>query len=196
MCRRRKQKCPVVLLFVVVISSLHILTASLVGNTNFRITAGQQENQQNAIDTSNTASNQTSAMANQSGALIDSIQNKTIGNQTGTAALSANLTQDDFESLKQDLTDARRALENNDTTTVLDELNSVSGELFIITSQQFDPAHVEAITQQFEPLQTHIDQAQEAALKNEHTKMLEELNAAESELLKITQMLPLAKKNQ
>jgi hypothetical protein len=195
MCRR-KQKCPVVLLFVVVISSLHILTASLGGNTNFRITAGQQENQQNAIDTSNTASNQTSAMANQSGALIDSIQNKTIGNQTGTAALSANLTQDDFESLKQDLTDARRALENNDTTTVLDELNSVSGELFIITSQQFDPAHVEAITQQFEPLQTHIDQAQEAALKNEHTKMLEELNAAESELLKITQMLPLAKKNQ
>jgi hypothetical protein len=79
---------------------VHILTASLGGNTNFRITAGQQENQQNAIDTRNTASNQTSAMANQSGALIDSIQNKTIGNQTETAALSANLTQDDFESLK------------------------------------------------------------------------------------------------
>jgi hypothetical protein len=185
----RKQKYPVVLLVVVVISSLLILTASL-GNMIFRITAGQQEDQQNAINTSNTISNQTSGIANQSGAVVDSIQNQTIVNQTGTAALSANLTQGDFESLKQDLTDARQALDNNDTTTLLDELNSASGELFQVTSRQFDPAHVEAMTQEFNPLQTHIDQAQEAALKDEHTKTLEELNAAESELLKITQMLP------
>src|SRR5215216_746866 len=185
----RKQKYPVVLLVVVVISSLLILTASL-GNMIFRITAGQQEDQQNAINTSNTISNQILGIANQSGAVVGSIQNQTIVNQTGTAALSANLTQGDFESLKQDLTDARQALENNDTATVLDELNSASGELFQVTSRQFDPAHVEAMTQEFNPLQTHIDQAQEAALKDEHTKTLEELNAAESELLKITQMLP------
>jgi hypothetical protein len=190
MYRRKNQKCQVLLLFVVVISSLLTLNSSLAGITNFQITAGQQDNQQNAINTSNTASNQTSFMANQSGALIESIQNQTIDNQTGTAALSANLTQDDFESLEQDLSDARRALGNYDTTTVLNELNSASGELFIITSQQFDPAHVEAMTQQFDPLQTHIDQAQETALKNEHTKILEALNAAESELHKITQMLP------
>ena len=188
----RKQKYPVVLLVVVVISSLLILTASL-GNMIFRITAGQQEDQQNAINTSNTISNQILGIANQSGAVVGSIQNQTIVNQTGTAALSANLTQGDFESLKQDLTDARQALENNDTTTVLDELNSASGELFQVTSRQFDPAHVEAMTQEFNPLQTHIDQAQEAALKDEHKKTLEELNAAESELLKITQMLPLVK---
>jgi hypothetical protein len=185
----RKQKYPVVLLVVVVISSLLILTASL-GNMIFRITAGQQEDQQNAINTSNTISNQILGIANQSGAVVGSIQNQTIVNQTGTAALSANLTQGDFESLKQDLTDARQALDNNDTTTLLDELNSASGELFQVTSRQFDPAHVEAMTQEFNPLQTHIDQAQEAALKDEHTKTLEELNAAESELLKITQMLP------
>jgi hypothetical protein len=185
----RKQKYPVVLLVVVVISSLLILTASL-GNMIFRITAGQQEDQQNAINTSNTISNQILGIANQSGAVVGSIQNQTIVNQTGTAALSANLTQGDFESLKQDLTDARQALENNDTATVLDELNSASGELFQVTSRQFDPAHVEAMTQEFNPLQTHIDQAQEAALKDEHKKTLEELNAAESELLKITQMLP------
>ena len=185
----RKQKYPVVLLVVVVISSLLILTASL-GNMIFRITAGQQEDQQNAINTSNTISNQILGIANQSGAVVGSIQNQTIVNQTGTAALSANLTQGDFESLKQDLTDARQALENNDTATVLDELNSASGELFQVTSRQFDPAHVEAMTQEFNPLQTHIDQAQEEALKDEHKKTLEELNAAESELLKITQMLP------
>ena len=38
-------------------------------------------------------------MTNQSGALIGSIQNQTIDNQTGIATLSANLTQGDFESL-------------------------------------------------------------------------------------------------
>jgi hypothetical protein len=173
----------------VVISSLLILTILLGGNIIFRTIAGQQEDQQNAINTNNTTSNQTSRIANQSGAVVDSAQNQTIVNQTGTAALSANLTQGDFESLKQDLTDARQALENNDTTTLLDELNSASGELFQVTSQQFNPAHVEAMTQ-FNPLQTHIDQAQEAALKDEHTRTLEELSAAESELLKITQMLP------
>ncbi|MDQ4013959.1 MAG: YfdX family protein, partial [Thermoproteota archaeon] len=111
-------------------------------------------------------------------------------NQTGTAALSANLTQVDFELLKQDLTEARQALENNDTTALLDELSSASGELFQVVSNQFDPVHVEAITQEFNPLQTHLDQAQEEALKGEQMRTLEELNAAESELLKITKMLP------
>jgi len=106
------------------------------------------------------------------------------------AALSANLTQSDFDLLRQDLSEARQALENNDTTALLDELNSASGELFQVISRQFDPAHVEAMTQEFNPLQTHIDQAQEAALKDDHTRMLEELSAAESELLKITQTLP------
>ena len=102
-----------------VISSLLILTILLGGNIIFRTIAGQQEDQQNAINTNNTTSNQTSRIANQSGAVVDSAQNQTIVNQTGTAALSANLTQGDFESLKQDLTDARQALENNDTTTLL-----------------------------------------------------------------------------
>jgi hypothetical protein len=59
--------------------------------------------------------------------IVDPIQNQTMDNQTGTAALSANLTQGDFESLRQDLTEERQALENNDTTTLLDELNSTSG---------------------------------------------------------------------
>lgn len=186
----RKQKYPAVLLVAVVISSLLFLTVLLGGNIIFRTIAGQQEDQQNAINTNNTISNQTSGIADQSGAVVDSARNQTIVNQTGAAALSANLTQGDFESLKQDLTDARQALENNDTTTLLDELNSASGELFQVTSQQFNPAHVEAMTQEFNPLQTHIDQAQEAALKDEHTRTLEELSAAESELLKITQMLP------
>jgi hypothetical protein len=111
-------------------------------------------------------------------------------NQKGIAALSANLSQSDFETLTQDLVDARQALENNDTTTLFDELNSASGELFQVTSGQFDPAHVEAITQEFSPLQIHIDRAQETALKDNHTGTLDELRAAESELSTIIQILP------
>ena len=187
---RRKQKYPVKFLIAVGISSLLIFTMSLGGTMVFRSIAGQQQEQQNAINTTSSISNQTSGIANQSTAGVNSIGNQTIVNQTGTAALSANLTQSDFESLTQDLTEARQALDNNDTTALLDELNSASGELFQVISNQFDPAHVEATTQEFDPLQTHIDQAQEEALKGDHTRTLEELSAAESELLKITQMLP------
>jgi hypothetical protein len=46
------------------------------------------------------------------------------------------------------------------------------------------------MTQEFDPLSLHIDQAQEVALKDDHTKTLEQVNSAEFELLKITQLLP------
>ena len=184
------------LLDAVLISSLLLLTISFAGTVTFQKIDGQQEDQQNSSNfTNNSISNQTNGIANQSVTGVDSVgnqtsTNQTSTNQTGTAALSANLTQVDFELLKQDLTEARQALENNDTTTLLDELNSASGELFQVVSNQFDPVHVEAITQEFNLLQTHIDQAQEEALKGDHERTMVELSAAESELLKITQTLP------
>src|SRR5918996_4169489 len=184
-----RKNYPVVLLDTVV-TSLLILTVSFGGTVIFQITSGQQEDQQNSINSTNSISNQTSGIVNQSTAGAESVENQTVVNQTGTAALSANLTQGDFELLTQDLTEARQALDNNDTTTVLDELNSASGELFQVISNQFDPVHVEAITQEFNLLQTHIDQAQEEALKGDHERTMVELSAAESELLKITQTLP------
>ena len=191
----REQKYSVILFIAVGIPSLLILTASFGGVVISQKTYAQQEGQQNSNNLANNSStsNQTSSIANQSSAGVGSTEsqvNQTSANQTGTAALSANLTQSDFESLEQDLTETRQALENNDTMTVLDELNSASGELFQVISNQFDPVHVEAITQEFNPLQTHLDQAQEEALKGEQMRTLEELNAAESELLKITKMLP------
>ena len=184
-----RKNYPVVLLDTVV-TSLLILTVLFGGTMIFQTTSGQQEDQQNSINSTNSVSNQTSGIVNQSTAGAESVENQTVLNQTGTAALSANLTQGDFELLTQDLTEARQALDSNDTTTVLDELNSASGELFEVISRQLDPAHVEAITQEFNVLQNHIDQAQEEALKDEHTRALEELSAAQSELLKITQRLP------
>jgi hypothetical protein len=172
------------------ISSLHILITLFEETTIFQVTWGQQEDQQRVINSTDSMINQTSDIENQSSSLIDSTQNQTIANQTGTAALSANLTQSDFDLLRQDLTEARQALENNDTTALLDELNSASGELFQVSSRQFDPAAVEAMTDELNPLQTHIDQAQETALKDNHTGTLEELNAAESELITISKLLP------
>ena len=186
------QNYTVKLLDAAVISSLLLLAVSFGEIIIFQKIDGQQENQQNSTNfTNNSISNQSNGIANQSATEVGFIGNQTLNNnQTGTAALSANLTQADFESLKQDLTEARQALENNDTTAILDELNSASGELFQVISNQFDPVNVEGITQEFDPLQTHIDQAQEEALKGDRARTMEEVNAAESELLKIIQMLP------
>ena len=187
----REQKYQVALFATLAISLLPILIVSSGGTLLFRTVVGQQqEDQQNVINSTDSIFNQTSDIENQSSALVDSTQNQSIANQTGMAALSANLTQSDFDLLRQDLTEARQALENNDTTALLDELNSASGELFQVSSRQFDPDHVEAMTEQFNPLQTHIDRAQETALKDNHTGTLQELSAAESELSAIVQMLP------
>jgi hypothetical protein len=186
-----EQKYSVSLFATIEILSLLIFTVSFGGTLIFQKTDAQQGDQQNFTNfTNNGTSNQTNGITNQSSAaMIGSNESQASANQTGTAALSANLTQGDFELLKQGLTEARQALVNNDTTTVLDELSSASGELFQIISNQFDPVHVEAITQEFNLLQTHIDQAQEEALKGDQARTLEELNAAESELLKTTRML-------
>ena len=183
----REQKYQVALFATLALSLLPILIVSSGGTLLFRTVVGQQqEDQQNAINSTN--------IGNESSILVGPSQNQTMANQTGMAALSANLTQSDFDLLRQDLTEARQALENNDTTTLLDELNSASGELFQVSSRQFDPDHVEAMTEQFNPLQTNIDRAQETALKDNHKGTLEELSAAESELFTIIQMLPSGEK--
>jgi hypothetical protein len=46
------------------------------------------------------------------------------------------------------------------------------------------------MTEEFNPLQTHIDRAQETTLMDNHTGTLEELSAAESELFTIIKLLP------
>jgi hypothetical protein len=178
----RKQKYTTALFTILGFSLSSILIVSSGETSFFPTVIGQQEDQQNTINSTN--------VGNESSILVDPMQNQTMANQTGTAALSANLTQSDFDLLKQDLTEAHQALENNDTIALLDELNSASGELFQVSSRQFDPDHVEAMTEEFNPLQTHIDRAQETALKDNHTGTLQELNSAESELSAIVQMLP------
>jgi hypothetical protein len=187
----RKRRNQASILAALGIWLLFILAVSSGETMQFRTVVGQQEVQQNVVNSTVGISNQTGNTGNLTSALVDTPQDPhTMENQKGIAALSANLSQSDFETLTQDLVEARQALENNDTTTLFDELNSASGELFQVTSGQFDPAHVEAITQEFSPLQIHIDRAQETALKDNHTGTLDELRAAESELSTIIQILP------
>lgn len=191
-----KQNCSIIL-FAAVISSSLVFATSIGRTVIFQgaVAQQQQQEQQNTTTTNTTSiiSNQTDGIANQTGEAVTaaSMQNQTMTNQTGGgAATLANLTQTDFESITENLAEARQALQNNDTSGVLDELSSASEELFQLISGQFDPDHMSAITEQFKPLQTHIDQARGAALKNNHTETLEEINSADSELLKITQELP------
>lgn len=195
-----KQNCSIIL-FAAVISSSLVFATSIGRTVIFQGAVAQQQQQQEQQNTTTTnttsiISNQTDGIANQTGEAVTaaaSMQNQTMTNQTGEgggAATLANLTQTDFESITENLAEARQALQNNDTSGVLDELSSASEELFQLISGQFDPDHMSAITEQFKPLQTHIDQARGAALKNNHTETLEEINSADSELLKITQELP------
>jgi hypothetical protein len=187
---RNKQKYSIILFAAVISSSLVFATS--IGRTATYQGAVAQQQQNTTTNTTSIISNQTNGIANQTGEAVTaaSMQNQTISNQTGRAAALANLTQTDFESITVDLAEARQALQNNDTSGVLDELSSASEELFQVISGQFDPDHMAAITEQFKPLQTHIDQARADVLKNDHTKTLEEINSADSELLKITQELP------
>jgi len=171
---RNKQKYSTILFAAVISSSL--LFATSIGRTaTFQGAVAQQQQQNTTTNTTSIISNQTNGIANQTG---------------GGAAALANITQTDLESITEDLGQARQALQNNDTSGVLDELSSASEELFQVISGQFDPDNMAAIDEQFKPLQTHIDQARGAALKNDNTKTLEEINSADSELLKITQGLP------
>ena len=87
----------------------------------FRTAIGQQEVQQRVINSTDSISNQTRDIGNESSALVDpQLKSQAADNQTGTGALSANLSQSDFDILRQDLTEAYQALENNDTTILLD----------------------------------------------------------------------------
>ena len=172
MVMNRNEQKYYTILFAAVISSLLVLDTSIGRTATFQGAVAQN----NSTNTTSIISNQTDGIANQTGG--------------GGAAALANLTQTDFESITEDLGQSQQALQNNDTSGVLDELSSASEELFQVISGQFDPDHMAAITEQFKPLQTHIDEARGAALKNDHTKTLEEINSADSELLKITQELP------
>src|SRR5215208_8374465 len=121
--------------------------------------------------------------------------NQTAGNQTqggGAAATRAaigNLTQADIGSLRDNLNTARESLQTNDTTAAYDAINSADNELFGLANDQGEQ-NMKALMQQFKPLQDSIDSTRDALRNNDTAKALQQLNTADTGLLKITQQLP------
>jgi len=120
--------------------------------------------------------------------------NQTGGNQTqgggaATRAVMGNLTQADFGSFRDNLNTARESLQTNDTTAAYGAVNSADNTLFGLANDQGEQ-NLKAVMQQFKPLQNSIDGTRDALSNNDTAKALQQINAADVELLKITQKLP------
>lgn len=116
--------------------------------------------------------------------------NQTAGNQTqGGAAATGNLTQADFGPVTDNLNTARESLRTNDTTTAYGAVNSAGSELFGLANSQGEQ-NVNALMQQFKPIQDSIDSTRDTLRNNDAVKALQQLSTADVELLKITQQLP------
>jgi hypothetical protein len=109
-------------------------------------------------------------------------------NQTAGAQL-ANLTQADFETLRENLASAREGLQGDENEAAFTALSSANNDLFgIIDSQGED--RIKALAGQLNPIQTSLDKAQDAIRNNDNSTALNALNSADTELLKLTQQLP------
>ena len=133
---------------------------------------------------------QQDAIAQNASSATTTMANQTAGNQTqGGGAAMGNLTQGDFDPVLDSLNTVRESLQNNDTNAAYDEVNSAGSELFGLANDQGEQ-NMKALMQQFKPLQDNIDNVRDALRGNDTTKALQQLNTADSELLKITQQLP------
>lgn len=137
---------------------------------------------------------QQEAVAQNASSTNTTMANQTAGNQTqggGATAGAAmgNLTQADFGPVLDSLNSVRESLQNNDTTAAYDEVNSAGSELFGLANDQGEQ-NMNALVQQFKPLQDNIDSIRDALRDNDAAKALQQLNSADAELLKITQQLP------
>ena len=152
---------------IIVMSFLLAIAAlSISGLTNLEA-LGQQQN----------ATNSTAAVSNQTGAAA--------GNQTSTMA---GLSQEDFNTLKDNLNAARDTVQDNDPAGAVSELGSARTELNILMTRvggEDSPGG-----QQLMAVRNHIDAAEDAAGNADTLKAFQGINAADTELLKITQIIP------
>jgi hypothetical protein len=80
-------------------------------------------------------------------------------------------------------------VQTNDTTAAYDAVSSADSELFGLANDQGEQ-NMKALMQQFKPLQDSIDRTRDALRNNDTAKALQQLNTADTGLLKITQQLP------
>ena len=161
MNKEKQMPAIIVMSFLLAIAAL-----SISGLTNLEA-LGQQQN----------ATNATAAVSNQTGAAA--------GNQTSTLA---GLSQEDFNTLKDNLNAARDTVQDNDPAGAVSELGSARTELNILMTRvggEDSPGG-----QQLIAVRNHIDAAEDAAGNADTLKAFQGINAADTELLKITQIIP------
>lgn len=117
-------------------------------------------------------------------------QNTTNATSTQAAAPSpmADLTQSNFEELTNNLNSAREALRDNDPAGAVGDLGSAETEVRVFMTQlggEYSPGGQQLLT-----VLNHINMAQDSSGNNDTLKAFQEINTADTELVKITQKLP------
>ena len=98
------------------------------------------------------------------------------------------LTQSDFGDLTDNLNSAREALRDNDPEGAVGDLGSAETEVRVFMTQIGGENSTGG--QQLSTVLNYINTAQDASGNNDTLKAFQELNSADTELLKITQKLP------
>ena len=100
----------------------------------------------------------------------------------------APLSQSDFGELTGNLNSAREALRDNDPAGAVGDLGSAESEVRVFMTQvggEDSPGGQQLLT-----VLNHINTAQDSSGNNDTLKAFQEINSADTELLKITQKLP------
>ena len=156
-------------IFIVVVALS--LVASIYGLTNSEV-FGQNS----------TSSNLTQAAGQQNTTNATSTQAA-----AGPGPLAA-LTRSDFGELADNLNSARETLRDNDPAGALGDLGSAETEVRVFMTQvggEDSPGGQQLLT-----VLNHINMAQDSSGNNDTLKAFQELNSADTELLKITPKLP------
>ena len=100
----------------------------------------------------------------------------------------AALSQSDFGELKDNINSAREALKDNDTAGAIGDLGSAETEVRVFMTQVGGEDSLGG--QQLLTVLNHINTAQDSSGNSDTLKAFQEINSADTELLKITQKLP------
>ena len=150
------------------IASISGLTASEVfGQNTTSSNLTQATGQQNTTNATSTSSNLTQA--------------------TGPGPMGV-LTQSDFGELTDNLNSAREALRDSDPAGAIGDLGSAETEVRVFMTQvggEDSPGGQQLLT-----VLNSINMAQDSSGNNDTLKAFQEINTADTELLKITQKLP------
>jgi hypothetical protein len=110
--------------------------------------------------------------------------NATSSQAAGPGPMGA-LTQSDFGELIDNLNSAREALKDNDPAGAVGDLGSAETEVRVFMTQV--GGEDSAGGQQFLAVLNHINMAQDSSGNNDTLKAFQDINSADTELLKITE---------